>query len=213
MKVTPVFLWPNILKRIVLIEGMVVANTETLWGYRMISLETKRLKLRKFASDDWKDLYEYLSNEEVVRYEPYSTFSEEDCRNEALKRSQQDYFWAVCLKENNKLIGNIYFKQQDPKEFMTWELGYVFNPQYYGQGYATESCREVIDYAIQNHKARRIVAMCNPENKSSWKLLERLKMRREGHLIKNIYFKCDELGRPIWNNTYEYAILSEEWQR
>jgi hypothetical protein len=36
-------------------------------------------------------------------------------------------------------------------------------------------------------------------------------MRREGHLIKNIYFKRDEHGEPIWNDTYEYAILAEEW--
>lgn len=179
----------------------------------MIYIETIRLILRRFKWDDWKDLYEYLSKEEVVRYEPYGTLSKEDCRNEALKRSQQDCFWAVCLKENNKLIGNVYFKQQDPKELMTWELGYVFNPQYYGQGYATESCMKVIDYAIQNLNVRRIIAMCNPENKSSWKLLERLKMRREGHLIKNIYFKCDEQGKPVWNDTYEYAVLSEEWHR
>lgn len=177
----------------------------------MIILETERLILRRFLEDDWKDLYEYLSQEAVVKYEPYNTFSEEECKKEALKRSQQECFWAVCLKENNKLIGNVYFQQQEPKEFLTWELGYVFNPQYYGQGYATESCKKVIDYGFKVLSARRIVAMCNPKNESSWKLLERLNMRREGHLLKNIYFKCDEQGHPIWNDTFEYAILSEEW--
>ncbi len=81
----------------------------------------------------------------------------------------------------------------------------------YGKGYATESCRRIIDYGFNHLKARRIIAMCNPENKSSWKLLERLKVRREGHLKKNIYFKCDQEGRPIWNDTYEYAVLADEW--
>ncbi|MCX7709732.1 MAG: GNAT family N-acetyltransferase [Clostridia bacterium] len=174
-------------------------------------LESDRLILRKFTGDDWQNLYEYLSNEAVVRYEPYPAFTEEECRREAERRSEQDAFWAVCLKENNKLIGNVYLQQQEPKEFLTWEIGYVFNPAYYGKGYAAESCRKMVEYAFEQLNARRIVAMCNPENAASWKLLERLKMRREGHLRKNIYFKRDRHGNPIWADTYEYAILAEEW--
>lgn len=174
-------------------------------------LDTERLTLRRFTCDDWIDLYEYLSQQEVVKYEPYEAYTEEASRQEAQRRSQQDAFLAVCLKENGKLIGNVYFQQQDPKEFLTWKIGYVFNPQYYGSGYATESCNAVIEYGFKKLKARRIVAMCNPENIPSWKLLERLKMRREGHLRKNIFFKKDEKGEPIWIDTYEYAILSNEW--
>ncbi|MBZ9637593.1 GNAT family N-acetyltransferase [Clostridium sp. FP1] len=48
-------------------------------------------------------------------------------------------------KENNKLIGNVYFQQQEPKEFLTWEIGYVLNPEYYGNGYATEECKRVLN--------------------------------------------------------------------
>lgn len=36
-------------------------------------------------------------------------------------------------------------------------------------------------------------------------------MRREGHLVKNIWFSKDENGSPIWQDTYEYAILKSEW--
>lgn len=177
----------------------------------MYILETERLILRKFTCEDWKDLYEYLSQEKVVKYEPYGVFSEEKCKQEAINRAKQDVFWAVCLKENGKLIGNIYFQQQEPKELLTWEIGYVFNPLYYGNGYATESCKRMLVYGFEQLLAHRIVAMCNPENTSSWKLIERLNMRREGHLRKNIYFNFDELGKPIWNDTYEYAILMDEW--
>ncbi|WP_291578321.1 GNAT family N-acetyltransferase [Clostridium sp. UBA6640] len=177
----------------------------------MGSLETERLILRKFSSNDWKDLYEYLSQETVVKYESYDIYTEEQCREEAMYRSKEDAFWAVCLKENNKLIGNIYFSQQDPKEFSTWEIGYVFNPRYYGKGYATESCKKILDYGFNKLKAHRIIDMCNPDNTASWKLLERLNMRREGHLLKNVFFKCDKERNPIWNDTYQYAILSEEW--
>lgn len=177
----------------------------------MTLMETERLFIRNFKADDWKDLYEYLSQESVVKYEPYYIYNEEECKQEALRRSKQTAFWAVCLKENNKLIGNVYFQQQEPKEFLTWEIGYVFNPAYYGKGYATESCRKILDYGFKQLDARRIIAMCNPKNATSWNLLERLKMRREGHLLKNIFFKYNEERKPIWNDTYEYALLSDEW--
>jgi RimJ/RimL family protein N-acetyltransferase len=53
--------------------------------------------------------------------------------------------------------------------------------------------------------------MCNPVNKPSWKLLERLGFRREGCLIKNVYFTTDAAGNPVWADTYIYAILATEW--
>jgi [ribosomal protein S5]-alanine N-acetyltransferase len=171
-------------------------------------IETQRLEVRRFTSDDWKDLYEYLSDPKVVFYEPYEVFKEDECKSEAIRRSKDDAFWAVCLKENKKLIGNIYLSKQD---FDTWELGYVFNYNYQGNGYASESARAVVNYAIKQFKARRIIAMCNPDNEKSWRLLERLNMRREGYLKKNIYFKTDDNNRPIWQDTYEYGILSSEW--
>ena len=177
----------------------------------MLKLETDRLELRRFSSSDWKDMYEYLSLEEVVKYEPYGIFTQDQCKEEAINRSEQEAFWAVCLKCDNKLIGNVYFNQIEPKDLLTWEIGYVFNPSYYGKGYATEGCKKILEYGFKELKSRRIVAMCNPQNEPSWRLLERLNMRREGHLRKNIYFKCDEEGEPVWNDTYEYAILGEEW--
>jgi RimJ/RimL family protein N-acetyltransferase len=177
----------------------------------MVILESKRLILRKFNSDDWQDLYEYLSKEEVVKYEPYSTFSQEDCKKEATDRSDNNAFWAVCLKENNKMIGNVYFQGQEPKEFMSWEIGYVFNPAYYGKGYATEACRRMFQYAFEELGAHRISARCNPENTASWKLMERLSMRREGYYKKRAFFKRNSDGKPKWHDAFEYAILEEEW--
>ena len=172
-------------------------------------METARLIMRKFSPDDWQDLYEYLSGEEVVRYEPYGVFTQEQARREAINRSNNPSFWAVCLKSTGKLIGNIYLAKQD---FDTWELGYVFNSNYQGKGYATESAKALLDYLFLNCNAHRIVAMCNPLNIASRELLERLGMRKEGYLIKSIWFFRDENNNPIWQDTYEYAILKEEWK-
>ena len=177
----------------------------------MSILETDRLVIREFYYDDWKNMYEYLSQETVIKYEPYNVFSEEACMQEATNRSQNDAFWAVCLKENNKLIGNIYFNQLEPKEFLTWELGYVFNPSYYGKGYATESCKRILKYGFEQLGAHRVIGNCNPENFSSWKLLERLLMRREGHFKKPAFFTKSNEGTPIWHDAYQYSILDEEF--
>lgn len=171
-------------------------------------METERLIIRRFNTDDWQDLYEYLSDENVVRYEPYDILSMDKCRQEAINRAGNEAFWAVCLKDSGKLIGNLYFSKQD---FDTWELGYVFNAKFHNNGYATEAAKFLVDIAFKEWGAYRITAMCNPLNTSSWRLLERLNMRREGHLIKNIYFKKDENGNPLWSDTYEYGILSTEW--
>ena len=172
-------------------------------------METERLVIRKFCPDDWKDLYEYLSQRETVKYEPYDVFTEEESKQEASRRSEDDAFWAVCLASSGKLIGNIYLAEQD---FRTWALGYVFNNDFLGHGYATEAARTLIDYAFDKKHAHRIVGMCNPLNERSWKLMERLGMRREGVLLQNVHFKTDEQGFPIWQDTYEYAVLRTEWR-
>ena len=57
------------------------------------------------------------------------------------------------------------------------------------------------------------MARCNPLNYRSHKLMERLGMRREAELKKNVFFRKDSFGNPIWQDTLVYAILNEEWNR
>jgi RimJ/RimL family protein N-acetyltransferase/uncharacterized glyoxalase superfamily protein PhnB len=172
--------------------------------------ETARLVIRRFRPDDWRDLYEYLSQPETVYYEPYDPFSPEQAKQEAVRRSTDENFYAVCLKESGKVIGNIYFAKQ---EFDTWEIGFVFNATFLGKGYATEAANALIDKAFADCGAHRIFARCNPENERPWKLLERLRFRREGHLTRNIFFKRDSAGNPLWQDTYMYGILDSEWKK
>lgn len=171
-------------------------------------IETRRLIIRYFKESDGNDLYEYLSKEEVVKYEPYDSHSYEEAVSEARRRAGDQDFYAVAFKEG-KVIGNLYLHKGD---FDTWELGYVFNSDFWGNGYAFESAEALISHAFANYQARRIVAACDPLNESSWKLLQRLGFRREGTLIKNIYFCLDDSGNPVWKDTYEYGLLKEEWK-
>lgn len=171
-------------------------------------ITTQRLLIRRFTPKDGNDLYAYLSDPNVVCYEPYDVWTLEECLKEAARRAADDAFYAVCLNENHRLIGNLYLERQ---EFDTFELGFVFHPYYQGKGYAYESSRALMQYAFDVLSARRIIARCNPKNEKSWHLLERLGMRREGHFLKPNFFKRDENGEPIWHDTYAYAMLSEEW--
>lgn len=173
----------------------------------MKELKTERVHLRQFKESDSSDLYDYLSDTEVVKYEPYKAFSKEEAMKEAARRAESTEFFAVCL-ENGKVIGNVYFSKG---AFDTWMIGYVFNRQYWGQGYASESVKAVIEYGFTELGVHRITALCNPENEASWHLLERVGMRREGVLKKNVYFWKDEQGVPIWQDTYEYALLKDEY--
>ena len=172
-------------------------------------LETERLFIRYFSEEDKGDLYDYLSREEVVKYEPYTLLIPDRQRpEEAARRRRIRIFMRLALK-SGKVIGNLYLSKGD---YDTWELGYVFNSDFWGNGYAYESAAALITQAFEEWGARRLVAMCNPQNQSSWKLLERLGFRREGTLIRNIYFFCDEAGEPLWQDTYEYGMLKEEWR-
>lgn len=170
-------------------------------------METERLILRRFVRDDWKDLYEYLSDENVVRYEPYPPMTPEQCKTAAKNRASSDDFWAVCLKESGKLIGNIYLAKAEQDN---WEIGYVYNQAFQRKGYASEAVQAMTTYAFLHCDAHRIFAQCNPENVASWKLLERVGFRREGHLRKNVYFNCAKNGTPLWQDTYIYGMLKEK---
>lgn len=171
--------------------------------------ETDRLIIRKFNEKDWKDISEFLMDENVVHFEPYGVFSLEQCKEEAVNFTKSDSFWAVVLKEENKVIGKLYFDNKN--SFDTWELGYTFNTSYQGKGYAKESSIAIMDYAFRNWKVRRIIARADVLNEKSWRLLEKLGMRKEAHFVKEAAFNTDTDGNLIWQDSYGYAILEEEW--
>jgi RimJ/RimL family protein N-acetyltransferase len=155
-------------------------------------------------------LFEYLSNPLVYRFEPGEPVSVEKARELVAERAQGTDFLAVILKSTQKLVGHLYFKQIEPQEFLAWELGYIFNPAFHHQGYATEAATALVRYGFQHFGIHRIVAHCNPENVASWRVLEKIGMRREGYLRKNVFFQRTKDGIPLWQDSLEYAILKED---
>jgi [ribosomal protein S5]-alanine N-acetyltransferase len=173
-------------------------------------ISTKRLIIRPFAPSDATDLHEYLSDPAIYRYEPGEPINFDRAVHLSQERSITKGFWAMELADSSKMIGHIYFKQIEPHELRTWELGYIVNPAYQGKGYATEAVAALLKKGFLEENIHRVFAHCNPENFASWKLLDRVGLRREGLLRKNIFFRRGPDGDELWTDTYEYAILDEE---
>lgn len=85
------------------------------------------------------------------------------------------------------------------------ELGWVLDPAHTGQGYATEAVRALLTYCFDELRVRRVVATCFLANDTSWRLMERVGMRREAHAVADALHRS---GR--WLDTVTYAVLADE---
>ena len=94
-------------------------------------IETDRLILRRFRGEDLADLFEYLSDETVMRFEPYRPMDMSEVIAELARRISDDEMIAVELKAGSKLIGNVYLGKRDCNAL---EPGYVFNRRCWGKG-------------------------------------------------------------------------------
>lgn len=178
-----------------------------------VPIETSRLRLRFFSEADLADVYAYHSNDEVVRYLYWVTRSEEEALKEiqrriSLKGFEKDgdaLILAVEEKESKKVIGEVFLFLRS-QEHQQGELGYVFNPDFQGKGFAFEASEAVLKAGFEEAGLHRIFARCDARNDSSYRLMERLGMRKEAHLVQNEFFKGE------WGDELVYALLAEEWE-
>lgn len=171
------------------------------------TLHTRRLTIRPFVPADWQAVYTYTANPSVMTYIPEGIFSDVQAQTFVQQQiGEQAQAVAVLLASDELLIGHILFHVWFAPQ--TYEIGWVFNPGYYRQGYATEAARALLDYGFETLQAHRIIATCQPENPASYRVMEKLGMRREGH-----FQQCIARGSGVWWDEYFYAILRTEWQR
>lgn len=170
-----------------------------------VNVETERLILRRHKWEDLNDIYEYLSDEQTVHYEPYKPKSIEETEDELKWRISTEEMIAVEEKTSGKVIGNIYLGKRGN---FAIEMGFVFNRNFWGKGYAKESCLAAIEYLFSNG-IHRVYAECDPQNANSWHLLEAMGFVKEAYFKENIFFWKDNNGNPIWKDTYVYSILNK----
>lgn len=169
-------------------------------------LHTPRLSIRRFCSADGPAVYAYTSIASVMTYIPEGCLSQDQAQAFVEDNStDQARAAAVILSAENTLIGHIIFHPWFAHQ--TYEIGWVFNPRYYGHGYATEAARALRDYGFEVLGLHRIIATCQPENIASYHIMEKLGMRREAH-----FRQCIFRDNALWWDEFFYAILREEWR-
>ncbi|MFC7687187.1 GNAT family N-acetyltransferase [Ureibacillus sp. GCM10028918] len=167
-------------------------------------IESDRLLIRKFNIDDVKEVHEYTSNPFVMKYIPEGVLSMVETHSFIIENmGEVAEKFAVILKEENRLIGHIAFFKYFGNH--TYEIGWVFNSNYYNRGFATEAAHTILNYGFSELKLHRIIATCQPENIPSYRIMKKIGMRREG-----LFKKCIPHNDEWWDE-YFYAILGEEW--
>jgi RimJ/RimL family protein N-acetyltransferase len=81
----------------------------------------------------------------------------------------------------------------------------MFDPAHQGRGYATEASRALVAHAFEHYGVHRVYGRLEPRNEASARVLEKLGMRREAHLIENEWVKGE------WQSEAVYALLAREW--
>ena len=176
---------------------------------------TERLSLRPVSKDDFKALWQIRRQESVGRW---MTSSSQEWDRFAEVMSDADRMAKTLVIElEGRVIGDLMVAPEDPwaqtevvdqARGTQAEIGWCIDPAVEGNGYATEAVRELVRICFEELGFRRLVAHCFAANEPSWRLMERLGMRREVHAVKESLHRSGE-----WMDGMSYALLAEEWAR
>ena len=179
--------------------------------YRLPTLETEDLILRKPAMKDAEDIFRYASDPEVARYvlwEPHRSLSETRSFVRYLRsriRAGCPSSWVVVLKETGTVIGTIGFIWYS-SENRSAELGYSFSREHWNRGYATQALKAVIASVFRSLPVNRLEAQHDVRNPASGRVMEKCGLRQEGILRDRIMNKGEYVDVAL------YAILRSEWE-
>lgn len=179
----------------------------------MIPIETERLAVRNFKVDDWEALHKMIVQYEASAYAAYDQqwpTSAEEIRRITEWFASGDNFLAVCLKGTSQFIGFVALNPEEGDGCQEYNIGYVFDSNYHGHGYATEACKAILHRAFGPLQAIRVITATAAVNRNSCRLLERLGFRKTGE--KTSSFKTADDGNPIEFLGYMYAISKEDWE-
>jgi len=166
-------------------------------------IETKRLVIRGFVPEDATDLQDILGDDETMEscepaysFEKTKKFLASFCidRNGAV---------AAVHRDSGKMLGYILFHETEEG---VYEMGWIFNRNYWRQGYAYESCKAVIDHAFSELHAHKIFAETIDAVKSV-SLMRKLGMQPEG-----VQRSQTRDNHGSWADLYFYGLLDKEWR-
>ena len=133
----------------------------------ILNIDTQRCRIRQFKQSDVDDLYLILSNPKVMEYIE-THFTLEDTKDFLNKNalSYPQRVFALEYKENKKLIGHIIFHEYDKESY---EIGFILNSDYWGQGIADEITKSLINYA-KNKNIHSLIIECDKRQLATQKI-------------------------------------------
>lgn len=171
----------------------------------------KRIQWREMVQEDWSDVHKYSSMEIVCQYQAWGPNTEEETvlfveavLQDAKKKPRSRFVFAVFEQETATMIGSGEITIRDTVN-REGEIGYIFHPDYWGQGYATELAHLLLSFGFRELNLHRIYATCDPHNSASAKVLEKVGMVKEGRLRENLLIKGG------WRDSFVFSILEREW--
>lgn len=176
------------------------------------TIETNRLILRKFTMDDTKDMYNnWGSDPETSKMLPWDVHENEEVTRELLTEWTKGYDdnmyfkWVVEIKDNNEIIGDISVVKNN-KSDKVCEIGYCYGSKYWGEGYATEALRAVLEYLLNDVGYRLVQAKHISGNPASGKVMSKSGMKYDATLRSRIINK--DTKEP--NDLIIYSIMKDE---
>jgi len=175
-------------------------------------MEMSTIILRRFATDDWKDVMEIIGEEEFYSISGGHPLGEEEMirwleseRCVRLMTPGQLFYLGIHSIEHNKLVGIMTMGFIDDRRLQA-NLTVKITPTFQRQGFATEALSALLHFCFDKIRLHRVTAFCDSESIASWRLLDTVGMRREGELQK------DRFENGKWGNTLLYALLQEEYE-
>ena|SRR3989344_1673024 len=182
-----------------------------------MEIKTKRLILREINNKDAKDIQKNINNLNVSKWllvvpYPYALKDAKwwikNCQEEYKTKKRKKYNFGIELKREKRIIGAIGIDKVD--EFQgTASVGYWLGEDYWGRGYGSEALNEILKFAFNKLKLRRIGAGVFAGNPSSGRLLEKFGAKLEGTKRKGA--KCKADGKI--KDELIYGLLKEEWKK
>lgn len=176
----------------------------------MDTIETERLRLRNFRAGDAEGLFAYLREPGARCFLSMRLDDLAAAEAEAARRASDDGQIAVALRDDDRLIGDLFAHFEAPD---TYSVGWNFNAGFAGAGYAREAARALFAHLFGERRARRLYAYVETDNAPSRRLCEKLGMRVEGTFVEFVTFTDAPDGTPLYEDTMQYAILKKEWAR
>lgn len=173
---------------------------------------TTRLVLRRPTGADVPEVFAYQGLDEVAAYLYREPPAEREVREKLARAASapfsgagDDLLLLVERRDAPGVLGEVVLKWANDAARQA-EIGYIFNPNYGGHGYATEAARAMLRLAFECYGFHRVCARLDEENTSSVRLCERLGMRQEARLVES------GVRSGQWGTELVYAMLDREWR-